>query len=251
MIAAIGLVMGSPPSPVPCHEPVANSIAMLAVAVAMSDFPFDLVGFDLDGTLVDSAPDLAAAVNHVLEGEGRPPLTVEQVHAMMGGGARLLLDRALKMTGNSERVDALMPKLLDYYAEHIAVLTRPFPHVVETLDALAARDVTLAVMTNKLEHLAVRLLTELGLLERFACVIGGDTLGVTKPDPAPIREMIARCNGRRAAFVGDTIYDVEAARNAGIPCVLFAPKGAGQALGAAATIASYESLVAVLSEIAK
>jgi phosphoglycolate phosphatase len=249
MIAAIGLVMGSPPLVAPCHEPVANSIAMLALAAAMSDFPFDLVGFDLDGTLVESAGDLAAAVNHVLRREGRALLTVEQVHAMMGGGARLLLDRALTATGGSERIDALLPVLLDYYANHIAVLTRPFPHVVEALDALAARGVTLAVMTNKLEHLAVKLLKELDLLDRFACVIGGDTLGVTKPDPAPIREMIRRCGKDRAAFVGDTIYDVQAARNAGIPCVLFAPDGGGQALDADATIASYESLIAALSEI--
>lgn len=215
----------------------------------MSDFPFDLVGFDLDGTLVDSAPDLAAAVNHVLEGEGRAPLSVEQVHGMMGGGARLLLDRALATTGGSERLDALMPALLDYYADHIAVLTRPFPHVVEALDALIERGVTLAVMTNKLEHLAVRLLDELGLLDRFACVIGGDTLGVTKPDPAPIREMIRRCGAKRAAFVGDTRYDVEAARNAGIPCILFAQNG-GE-LGANATIATYDSLIIALREIAK
>jgi phosphoglycolate phosphatase len=215
----------------------------------MSDFPFDLVGFDLDGTLVESAGDLAAAVNHVLTGEGRPLLTVEQVHGMMGGGVRLLLDRALAATGGSERLDELIPVLQDYYAQHIAVLTRPFPHVVEALEALSARGVTLAVVTNKLEHLSVKLLKELDLLDRFACVIGGDTLGVGKPDPAPIREMMRRCGTERAAFVGDTIYDVEGARNAGIPCVLFSPHGGGP--DADATIVSYESLVTTLSGMGK
>ncbi len=217
----------------------------------MSDFPFDLVGFDLDGTLVESAGDLAAAVNHVLQSEDRPLLTVEQVHAMTGGGARLLLDRALTTTGGSERLDALMPVMLNYYADHIAVLTRPFPHVVEALDTLIARGVTLAVVTNKLEYLSIKLLKELGLFDRFACVIGGDTLGISKPDPAPIREMIGRCAGRRAAFVGDTAYDADAARNAGIPCVLFAPNGGLETLGAEATITGYDSLVTTLSEMAK
>lgn len=217
----------------------------------MSDFPFDLVGFDLDGTLVDSAGDLAAAVNHVLAGQGRPFLSVGQVQGMMGGGARLLLDRALAATGGSERLDALMPEMLDYYAGHIAVLTRPFPHLVEALDTLIERGVTLAVVTNKLEYLSVKLLEEIDLLGRFACVIGGDTLGVGKPDPAPIREMMRRCGTERAAFVGDTRYDVEGARNAGIPCILYTPNDNGEALGADATITGYDSLVATLQGMAK
>ena len=215
----------------------------------MSDFPFDLIGFDLDGTLVDSAPDLAAAVNHVLATIGRGPLTVDQVRSMTGGGARLMLERAIAAAGGDPAgLDTLYPLLLDRYAAHIADLTRPFPGVREALDALRQRGVRLAVVTNKLEYLSVKLLKELSLLDRFDCVIGGDTLGVGKPDPAPIREMIRRCGGARAAFVGDTAYDVRAAQAAGIPCALFLPDG-GDSLGATVTFADYAGLVPALAQL--
>lgn len=212
----------------------------------MTDFPFDLVGFDLDGTLVDSAPDLASAVNHVLASIDRGPLTVDAVRPMMGGGARLLLERALAATGGESDFDRLYPKLIDYYEAHIADLTRPFPNLVAALDALRDRGVTPAIVTNKLENLSVKLLKEIGLLDKFSCVIGGDTIGATKPDPAPLLEMIRRCDGRRPAFVGDTAYDVKAARAAGIPCALFLPFG-GDSLGAEATFDNYADLVPTLA----
>lgn len=215
----------------------------------MAAFSFDLIGFDLDGTLVDSAPDLAVAVNHALATEGLTSLSVEAIRPMMGGGGRTLMERALAASGGDPAaVDRLYPVMLDHYLAHIADLTRPFPGVVDALDELKAQGVTLAIVTNKLEAPALKLLTELDLTDYFAVVIGGDTLGVGKPDPAPIREMVRRCGNARAAFVGDTIYDVKAARAAGVPCALFLPNG-GDSLGAETVFAHYAELVPILATI--
>jgi len=219
----------------------------------MNDFPFGLVGFDLDGTLVDSVADLAAAVNHALAEIGRPPLTIEQVRPMIGGGSRVMLQRALMATGGDERLDDLLPGLLDFYAAHIVDHTRPFPGVVEALDALRKLDVTLAVVTNKREHFSFALLDALGLSDRFACIIGGDTPGLAaiKPDRAPIDLMLRKCrDARPAAFVGDSIYDIGAARAAGVPVAVFAPDGTGIA-GANAIFADYRDLLPTLIRIAQ
>ena len=218
----------------------------------MTDFPFALVGFDLDGTLVDSVADLAAAVNHALAEIGRPPLTVDQVRPMIGGGSRVMLQRALAMTGGDEQLDDLLPGLVDFYAAHIVDHTRPFPGVVDALDTLRAQGVALAVVTNKREQLSVALLEALGLTDRFTCVIGGDTPGLAamKPDRAPIDLMLRRCcTAGPAAFVGDSVYDVEAARAAGIPVALFAPDGS-EVPGADAIFADYRDLLATLTRIA-
>ena len=218
----------------------------------MTDFPFALVGFDLDGTLVDSVADLTAAVNHALAEIDRPPLTADEVRPMIGGGSRVMLQRALMATGGDERLDDLLPALVAYYAAHIADHTRPFPGVIEALDDLQARGVSLAVVTNKRESLSIALLDALGLTDRFACIIGGDTAGLTaiKPDRAPIDLMLSKCRGSwPAAFVGDSIYDVDAARAAGIPVALFAPDGTGIP-GADAVFADYRDLPETLAGLA-
>jgi phosphoglycolate phosphatase len=188
----------------------------------MTAFSFQIVGFDLDGTLFDTSGDLAAAVNVTLADAGRAALPTEAVLKMVGGGSRRMLSEALAATGGCDEalLDRLYPKLLAAYEADIARLTRPYPGALEALDQLAARGVKIALVTNKLEHLAEAMLAAMGLRTRFATVIGGDTLAVAKPDPAPIREMIARLGGGCAAFVGDSRFDVEAARNAGIPVVL-------------------------------
>jgi phosphoglycolate phosphatase len=192
-------------------------------AFSSAPIPFATIGFDLDGTLLDTTADLAAAVNHALALAGRPTLTIEEVRPMIGGGSRTMLARALEATGGSTAadLDALLPRLLSFYEEHIAMESRPFPGCIAALDSLADRGVQLAVVTNKLERLAVTLLREVGLLERFATVIGGDTLGDgrAKPKPDLIELMLERCGGA-AAFVGDTIYDVTAAKAAGVPVVV-------------------------------
>ncbi|MBD8679209.1 HAD-IA family hydrolase [Sphingomonas sp. CFBP 13720] len=189
----------------------------------MQDFPFAIVGFDLDGTFIDTSGDLTAAVNHALAAAGRPPLTREQVVPMIGGGARHMLKLGMTATGGGDdaELDRLHPLLLDHYAANIAVLSRPFPGAMAVLDELGALGVKVAIVTNKLESLAHKLLGELGIADRFACVIGGDTMGPgrSKPDRAPIDAMIERCGGGAAAFVGDSVFDIQAARNAGIPSV--------------------------------
>lgn len=189
----------------------------------MANFPFDIVGFDLDGTLLDTSADLAAATNHALALAGRPLLEAEAVKAMIGRGAKAMLEQGLEASGGFDQavMDRVYPELLRYYEANIAVGSAPFPGMLEALDALAARGVTLGIATNKFEHLAVKLLDSLGLSHRFAAIIGGDTMGRgnAKPSALPIQEMIRRCGGGRAAFVGDSIYDMLAAKNAGIPSI--------------------------------
>jgi len=219
----------------------------------MSDFPFGLVGFDLDGTLVDSVADLAAAVNHALAEIGRGPLAIDQVRPMIGGGSGVMLQRALIATGGDEQLDDLLPGMLAFYAAHIVDHTRPFPGVVEALDALRKLGVALAVVTNKREHFSFALLDALGLTDRFTCIIGGDTPGLTamKPDRAPIDLMLHQCSSSGpAAFVGDSIYDVDAARAAGVPVALFAPDRTGIP-GADAMFADYRDLLPTLTRMAE
>lgn len=188
----------------------------------MRDFPFRIVGFDLDGTLVDTAADLTAAVNHALALIDRAPLPEAAVRPMIGLGAKHMLDQGLLATGGApeDMVDRLLPDLLRHYEAHIAVHSRPFDGLTDMLDRLDSLGVRTAVVTNKAERMARRLLGELGLADRMAAIIGGDTLGVRKPSPEPILAMIDQCGGGRAAFVGDSIYDVMAAKAAGTPSIV-------------------------------
>ena len=171
------------------------------------------------------------------------------------GTLRAMLGMTLGMaaTGGCDNVelDRLHRLLLDHYAANIAVLSRPFPGAMAALDELTAMGVKVAIVTNKFEHLAVRLLNDIGIADRFACIIGGDTMGkgLSKPHRAPIDAMIERCGGGRAAFVGDSIYDTGAARNAGIPSVAvsfgFLMQPIAE-LGADAVIDRYEDLIPAL-----
>ena len=220
----------------------------------MNAFPFQIVGFDLDGTVLDTSGDLTAAVNHALADAGRPLLTVEQVEPMIGGGAKTMLRKAMDASGgcSDDEFRRLYKLLLGYYDANIAVESRPFPGALAALDRLDAMGVKTAIVTNKFEGLAEKLLSELGLRDRFAALIGGDTMGKgnAKPSAAPIHEMIARCGGGTAAFVGDSIYDIQAARNAGIPAIavsfgfLMQPV---DELGADAVIDAYDELVPALA----
>lgn len=228
-----------------------------APRIPADPIPFDIVGFDLDGTLLDTSPDLAAAVNHALALAGRPLLAPEQVEPMIGGGAKEMLRQALDASGGctAEEFRGYYKEMLRYYEAHIADLTRPFPGMIAALDALAGQGVKLAVVTNKFESLAVKLLGLLGLLDRFETVIGGDTLGPgnAKPSPAPIIEMIARCGGGRAVFVGDSIYDIGAAKAAGIPAIVVSfgfLLGPVEELGADAVIDHYDALLRTLAAMA-
>jgi len=220
----------------------------------MTDFPFDVIAFDLDGTLADTAPDLTAALNHALGELGRPPVPAEDVRHMVGHGARALLSKGLSATGAMDEalVDRGFPIFLDYYQANIAAGTRPFEGLIDALDELAGRGVKLAVCTNKLEGLSRELIAALGWTGRFASLVGGDTLPVRKPDPAPLFEAITRAGGGRAAFIGDSITDTDTARNAGLPCVAvtfgFSDRPAEQ-LGATALIDHFDELVPTLLRI--
>lgn len=223
----------------------------------MKTFPFDIVGFDLDGTLLDTHRDLGEAVNQAMDLAGRPRVPTGQVHSLVGGGSKRMLSRALELTGGA--VDEmefarLHDHLLDYYEANIAVHSALYPGGEAALDALAARGTRLAVVTNKLERFAVKLLGELGLSDRFYTILGGDSLGAGKAKPAPdlLHAMIARGGGGRAAYVGDTTYDTGAAGAAGIPCVAVSfgfNNKPPRELGAAAVIDHYDELVAALEQI--
>lgn len=219
-------------------------------------FPFRIVGLDLDGTFLDTSGDLAAAVNHALASAGRPQLSVAEVKPMIGGGARHMLAQGMAATGgcSDEELDVLHRRLLAFYEANISVHSRPYPHALNALDELDALGVRVAIVTNKYEHLARRLLDDLGLAQRFGCIIGGDTMGPGngKPSRLPIDAMVERCGGGAAAFVGDSIYDVAAAHAAGIPAIacrfgfLMQPV---EELGAEAIIDGFDELVPTLRRL--
>jgi phosphoglycolate phosphatase len=223
----------------------------------MTDFPFDVVGFDLDGTLLDTLGDLALALNHALAIEGRPPIAVDAVRDLVGGGARKMLAKGLEVTGggvSDARLEELHQALLAFYSDHVVMTTRLYPGGAEMLDGLAARGVKLAIVTNKLEALAVQIFAELGLSDQFFTVIGGDTLGPgrAKPKPDLIELMLERAGGGRAAFVGDTTYDTGAAAAAGIPCVAVSfgfNDRPPQDLGATAVIDHFDELIPTLESL--
>jgi len=178
--------------------------------------------FDLDGTLVDTAPDLIASLNVLFAREGIAPVAPDVGRSLIGGGVRRLIQRGLSLQGRAftaDHVDALLKDYVAYYAEHIADRSRPFAGVEAALDALA--DNRLAVCTNKLAWLSVRLLDALGLAQRFAAICGQDTFGIQKPDPEVLRRTIAAAGGdiAMAVMVGDSAIDIMTARAAGVPVV--------------------------------
>lgn len=186
--------------------------------------PPRIIAFDLDGTLVDTAPDLVAALNHVLSREGLQPLPLKAARNMIGAGARKMLERGLEREGqavSASDLDRLVKDFVGYYAEHIADASRPFEGLEAALDELEALGFRFAVCTNKLEWLSKLLLDKLDLSRRFAAICGADTFGVAKPDPTILRETVARAGGQLAGaiMVGDAGPDVGVARRAGVPVI--------------------------------
>jgi phosphoglycolate phosphatase len=186
--------------------------------------PIRTVVFDLDGTLVDTAPDLTNALNFVLTREGLPAVPLEAARAMIGAGARKLIERGLEVDGRPAGpgdVTRLTNDFIDHYAAHIADQSRPFEGLEDALDHLAALGYRFAVCTNKLEWLSKLLLEQLGLSARFSAICGADTFGVSKPDPAILRQTIIRAGGdvASAVMVGDAGPDIGVARRAGIPVI--------------------------------
>ena len=186
--------------------------------------PVEALIFDLDGTLVDTAPDLMGATNHALSLIGRPPITMDQVRHMVGHGARSLIERGISATGESvdrATIDKMHTALLDYYSDHIADDSVIFDGLLDVLHKARDAKLKLGVCTNKVEHLSHKLLAELKMADFFGAVVGGDTLPIMKPDPAPYREVAQRLgvDVDRTIMFGDSETDIRTAQNAGVPVV--------------------------------
>jgi phosphoglycolate phosphatase len=182
------------------------------------------IAFDLDGTLIDTAPDLVDTLNAILRGEGLPAAAFATVRNLIGGGARHMIERALateNRTCTTAEIERLYAAFIAHYGAHIADRSRPFPHVRTTLGKLADCGYKLAVCTNKLEWLAKSLLDALQLAECFSAVCGQDTFGVQKPDPEMLRLTVRRAGGdpAQAIMIGDSRTDIQTARAANVPVI--------------------------------
>ena len=220
-----------------------------------TSIPADLSGlaivFDLDGTLIDTAPDLIASLDHVLDTHGLPGCDAALLRPLVGFGARRMLDVAFGAAAHpidEPGLDRALELFLAHYVDNIAVASTPFPGLIQALDMLAAAGVRLGICTNKREHLALKLLGELGLHERFATIAGVDTFPVCKPDPGHLTETIASMGAElaKAIMVGDSAIDVTTARAAGVPVVAvtfgYSETPAAQ-LGADCVIEHYDRFV--------
>lgn len=192
--------------------------------VPLTHFNGATIVFDLDGTLIDTAPDLIGATNHVLAGLSLPPRPAASVQPWISFGARRMIVEALKQSGTAftaSEVDRLLTIFLDHYEANIARASRPYPHVLDEIARLRGAGANIAICTNKREALALKLLDSLRLTDLFGAIIGRDTLPVSKPDPGHLVGTIARAGGRleRAVMVGDSGVDIATARAAGVPVV--------------------------------
>jgi phosphoglycolate phosphatase len=186
--------------------------------------PKSLLVFDLDGTLVDSAPDLLAALDHVMRLHGHPHEVDEGLRAGIGHGARHLIEYALhrsQIALPAPDIDVMHGEFIDHYVVHMCDATRPYPGLIDVLDSFADAGWDFAICTNKLEGLSRTLVDGLGIASRFAALTGGDTFDTRKPHPAHLLGTIAAAGGvpRRAVMVGDTRTDLDTARAAKIPFV--------------------------------
>lgn len=186
-----------------------------------------LVVFDLDGTLVDTAPDLAASLNHCLSRAGIAPIGLDDVRPYAGLGARAMLEHAYALAARplgAEELAAQTACFLAFYEAHICDRSVLFEGALDAMDALEAAGFRLAICTNKYEHLADALLVALGIRERFAAVCGADTFARRKPDPVHLLGTIEAAGGDRlrTVMIGDTRTDIDAARAVGVPSILVA-----------------------------
>jgi phosphoglycolate phosphatase len=183
-----------------------------------------LIVFDLDGTLIDTAPDLVDTLNVVFAREGMAPVPYETARSYIGTGARTMIMRGAEAEGRDlppAKVDQMFADFIKHYGEHIADRSKPFPGLIDALDELAAAGHRFAVCTNKLERLSLLLLDALALSHRFETICGADTFGVHKPDPEVLRRTIHAAGGdpRHAIMIGDSITDIRTARAADVPVI--------------------------------
>ena len=218
-----------------------------------------LIVFDLDGTLVDSAPDLIGALNVILEREGLEGVPLDQGRKYVGRGGKVMLQRGFAAQGreiDGGRLDALFAAFLAYYNEHLTVKTRFYPGVEAALDRLAAKGHAFAICTNKLEHSSVKLVAELGATKRFLTVCGQDTFPISKPNGAVLHRTIEKAGGdpANAIMVGDTETDIATARDAKVPVIAvdfgYAPEPIAS-LGPDVVISHFDELDAAVATLAR
>ena len=227
----------------------------------MTDIPFGAIGLDLDGTLLDTFRDLGAAVNHALVLGGFEAVSVESSKDLIGGGAKIMLARAVEAQGGlpEDEFKRLYKAMLAFYEDNNAVHTVPYPQVREVLAQLAAQGVRMAVVTNKFEAFARQVLTQLDLIGAFETVIGGDSMGrgddgqfLAKPHPAPVLKAREVLGGGSFVFLGDSTYDVRAAKAAGVPVIAAAYGYCDRPpheLGADGVIDSFGDLIPALARL--
>lgn len=213
--------------------------------------------FDLDGTLVDTAPDLLRTLNHVLAGVGYPPREPEEIHAFIGHGARRMIAEAMAAAGrpgSEAQIDALFDPFLEHYGRNVAIDSRPYPGVLDVLERALRANARLAVCTNKAEALSKRLLAALDMDRYFGAIAGRDTFPVCKPDPGHLTGVVEMAGGdaARAIMIGDSATDVATARAAGVPVIAvsfgYTEVPASQ-LGADILIDGFEELSGALAQL--
>ena len=187
-----------------------------------TDLTGTTVVFDLDGTLVDTAPDLTNALNDVLMRRGHEPVSAATIRSAVGMGARIMIETALARIGASADIEPMLAEFLEHYDANIAAESRPFPGAVASLDTLKRSGATLAICTNKRAYLARKLIAALGLDGYFQAIAGRDSFAVAKPHPGHLTETIALAGGAasRAIMVGDSEVDILAAKGARLPVVM-------------------------------
>ena len=219
--------------------------------------PAPAIVFDLDGTLVESAPDLAATTNVLLKRRGRRQIELEELRSMVGKGARVMIEKAFAATGEpatEAETNEMIPEFLEYYGEHVSDLTLPFPGVIDALETLRAQGCRLGVCTNKFESLSNKLLIALNMDHYFDAVLGGDTLKVRKPNPEHVLETIRRLGGTsdHAVMVGDSNNDIDAAKAGGVASIAVTfgyTDIPAMELGADRVIGHFDELVPALDEL--
>jgi phosphoglycolate phosphatase len=215
------------------------------------------IAFDLDGTLIDTAPDLAASLNAVLAEQGVAPVSIEDARTMVGHGAKVMIERGYAATGiplPPEVAPQCFERFIEIYRARIAQESRPFPGCLEALEALEDAGAVLVVATNKRTDLAVAVIEALGMSHHFAAIVGADMAPAAKPDARHILFAVEEADGDpdMAIMVGDSATDVNGARNAGVPviAVTFGYTDVPAAkLGADAVIASYDELLATVAKL--
>jgi phosphoglycolate phosphatase len=214
-----------------------------------------LVVFDLDGTLVDSAPDIRAAVNRMLADQGQDPLDLSTIVSFVGHGLPKLVERVIMHLGlDRARQDELTRATLMHYSSAAAKLTRPYDGAIEALQALKDAGHILALCTNKPEAPARAILRDLALDGFFDAVVGGDSLAVKKPDPEPLLHLVRALGGGQVVFVGDSEVDAETAVRAGVRFVLYSEgyrKGAITQIPHAEVFDEFPDLPGVVAELVR